>query len=178
MEQLPRQKRRLPPLDQRRLRDLGLHYAGRYATTKAKLSSYLTRKIRERGWTEGAEPPDLNALIHDFAEAGYVNDAAYAAARARSFVRRGYGKGRLEQDLSAAGISDHEANEARAAINDGAYASAHAFARRKHIGPYAAEMASPELRQKHLAAFIRAGHSFDLARRFVAAAPGDEIEGP
>ena len=169
------QKKPAPPLDNRRLRDLALHYAGRYATTKAKLTRYLQRKIRERGWKEGEPAADLEKLAQDFAELGYVNDAAYAEARARSFARRGYGARRLDQDLYAAGISDSDAASARAESANDTFASAQAFARRKRIGPYAAEAAPPEKRQKQLAAFMRAGHEFDVAKRFVFAEPGDEV---
>jgi len=170
------QKKPAPPLDNRRLRDLALHYAGRYATTKAKLTRYLQRKIRERGWKEGETIADLEKLARDFAELGYVDDAAYAEARARSFARRGYGARRLEQDLYAAGISDDDAASARAEGENAAFTSAQTFARRKRIGPYASEIASPEKRQKQLAAFMRAGHGFDLAKQFVFAEPGDRIE--
>ncbi|MFC4292502.1 regulatory protein RecX [Sphingorhabdus arenilitoris] len=171
------QKRPAPPLDNRRLRDLALHYVGRYATTKAKLASYLQRKIRERGWTADEKRPDLEALTQEFANLGYIDDAAYAASRARSFARRGYGQRRLEQDIYAAGISDADAADARSESAAQLWDSAHAFARRKRIGPYAAESAPPEKRQKQLAAFIRAGHDFDIARKFVFADPGTTIDG-
>ncbi len=169
------QKKPAPPLNNRRLRDLALHYAGKYATTKSKLSDYLKRKIRERGWQEGEAYADLETLTAQFAELGYVNDAGYAEARARSFVRRGYGPRRLEQELQAAGISEHDAIGARKEARTGLFASADAFARRKRIGPYAAEPAPPERKQKQLQAFLRAGHNFDLARRFVQAEPGDIV---
>ncbi len=172
----PTQKKPAPPLDNRRLRDLALHYAGRYATTKAKLTRYLQRKIRERGWKEGEPAADLEKLALDFAELGYVNDAAYAETRARNFARRGYGARRLDQDLYAAGISDNDAADARAESANDAFASAQTFARRKRIGPYATEPAPPEKRQKQLAAFMRAGHDFDMAKRFVFTEPEDEVE--
>lgn len=175
MKLLPHQKRSPPPLDGGKLRDLALHYAGRYATTKAKLARYLARKIRERGWDAAAQPDDIDALVEDFAALGYVNDAAYAEARSRSLARRGYGKRRLEQDLSAAGIGKSDARGAQDAAYGHQYDSAHIFARRKKIGPYAAEIAPPEIKRKQLAAFVRAGHDFDVARRFVDAAPGEEI---
>jgi regulatory protein len=165
------QKKPAPPLDNRRLRDLALFYTGKYATTKSKLISYLKRKIHERGWKEGEVFADLELLANNFAELGYVNDAAFADARARSFIRRGYGMRRLEQEIKAAGISDGDAADARQETSQGAYASADAFARRKRIGPYATEKAPSEIRQKQLQAFLRAGHNFDLARQFVNAAP-------
>jgi regulatory protein len=171
----PNQKKPAPPLDNRRLRDLALHYAGRYATTRSKLTAYLQRKIRERGWKEGEPFADLDALMADFSALGYVNDAAFADAKARSFVRRGYGPRRFEQELYAAGIEDPDAVNARAETGAGVHASADAYARRKRIGPYAAEMASAELKQKQLAGFMRAGHGFALARRFVEASPGQVL---
>ncbi len=114
-------------------------------------------------------------MMQEFAELGYVNDAAFADAKARSFVRKGFGARRLEQELYAAGIEDSDAVAAREETSTGALTSAHAFARRKRIGPYAEIAATPELKQKQLAAFMRAGHSFDLARRFVEAAFDEEI---
>ena len=38
------------------MRDLALSYAGRYATTQAKLKHYLKRKLRTRGWAGEDEP--------------------------------------------------------------------------------------------------------------------------
>ncbi len=162
------------PLDAERLRALALHYAGRYATTKGKLGSYLNRKIRERGW-EGERPANLEALIQEFAELGYVNDAGFAEARARSFVRRGFGTRRLSQDLNAAGISESDGLDAMQEAQAGAWASADNFAKRKRIGPYAQDIAEPALKQKQLQAFLRAGHSWDISRIFVNAEPGEEL---
>jgi regulatory protein len=169
------QKRTPPPLDQGRLRALALHYAGRYATTRAKLTVYLNRKIRERGWDDDTSA-DLEALIAEFAELGYVNDAGFAEARSRSFVRRGYGTRRLAQDLNAAGITETDSADAMHEAQDGAWRSAENFARRKRIGPFATQIATPELKQKQLQAFLRAGHGWEHARRFVQAEPGESVE--
>ena len=172
MSEQKSQKRNVKPLDSARLRALALHYAGRYATTRAKLATYLNRKIRERGW-EGDAPADLETLVADFAELGYVNDAGFAEARARSFVRQGFGTRRLAQDLSAAGIAETDSYEAMASASDGAWASAGNFAKRKRIGPFGSGDTTPEQRQKQLQAFLRAGHSWDIARKFVQAQPGE-----
>ena len=170
-----KEKRTKPPLDTDGLRNLALHYVGRYATTKAKLSRYLNRKIIERGWT-GERPADVEALLAEFAERAYVDDALFAEGRARAFVRRGYGQNRLRQDLHAAGIDDSYAAGAQAHMDDGMFEAAENFARRKRIGPFAAQLASPEKQKKQLAAFLRAGHSFDLSKRFVRAEPGTIVE--
>ena len=165
--------RRAPkPLDEEKLRDLALHYAGRYATTRAKLVAYLQRKLRERGW-EGDRPPDPDALAARFADLGYVDDAGFAAMRGAALTRRGYGVRRVGEVLRAAGVAD---GDLRPAIDDAAaarWAAAEAFARRKRIGPYAAETVQREQREKRIAAFLRAGHDYDTARRWVDAAPGE-----
>jgi regulatory protein len=163
------------PLNPVKLRDLALHYVGRYATSRKKLSDYLKRKLRERGW-EGGVPADLDALIADFVRLGYIDDAAFAAARARTMTARGLGQRRVQEDLRANGISETDAGDAHAESAAQKWQSAERFAQRKRIGPFAAERASEELRRKQFSAFLRAGHDFDIARRFVAALPGENLE--
>ncbi len=164
-----------PPLNDERLRGLALHYVGKYATTQAKLGAYLTRKIRERGW-DGERRTDVAALVEQFAELGYINDAQFAEARSRAFVRRGYGERRLNEDLRAGGIGDADAVPAKEHMAESIFVAAENFARRKRLGPFANEAAPPEKRQKQLHAFLRAGHSFEIARRFVNADPGEFLE--
>src|SRR4051794_3739244 len=87
-----RKRKPPPPLDEEGLERIALFYAGRYATTRARLDSYLRRKLKERGWGGPGEPP-LARLIERFAALGYVDDRAFATARAASLGRRGYGEG-------------------------------------------------------------------------------------
>ena len=166
-----RHKKPRPPLDAERLERLGLHYVGRYATSRAKLRAYLARKVRERGW-EGS-PPDLEALVERFSALGYLDDSAFAAARAASLQRRGYGERRVDQALRAAGIDVSDAAVARALVEAGAMAAAIRFARRKRIGPFAAGQPDREARQKAFAAMMRAGHPMDVVRRVLNASAGD-----
>jgi regulatory protein len=165
----PRKER--PPLDAERLEQLALAYAGRYATTRARLCAYLDRKLRERGWA-GAEEPGVGGLVERMAVLGYVDDRAFGMARAASLGRRGYGAARVGQALRAAGIAEDDAEEAKAASRAGAWASAIRFAERRGIGPFAAREADRPAREKALAAMLRAGHPLDLARRLVSARPG------
>jgi regulatory protein len=163
------------PLNLERLRDLALHYVGRYATSRKKLSDYLQRKLRERGWDDAA-PADIEALITDFVRLGYIDDAAFAAARARTMAARGLGARRVNEDLRAKGISESDADDAKAETEAQKWQSAERFAQRKRIGPFATEPASEELKRKQFAAFLRAGHDFEIARKFVSASPGDDLE--
>jgi regulatory protein len=168
-------KKPAPPLNDERLRGLALHYVGKYATTQAKLGAYLARKIRERGW-DGERRTDVATLVEQFAELGYINDAQFAEARSRAFVRRGYGERRLNEDLRASGIGENDAVPAKEHMAQSAFVAAENFARKKRLGPFASKPAPPEKRHKQLQAFLRAGHGFDLAKRFVNAEPGDVLE--
>jgi regulatory protein len=167
-----RGRRVRPPLDAAGLEQAALFYAGRYATTRAKLASYLARKVRERGWAEAQTPP-IEALVERMAALGYVDDRAWANARAGTLTRRGYGLRRVGQALRAAGIGEEDGVEAREAAEEEAWNAALRFAKRRKIGPFSAAEADRPARDKALAAMLRAGHPPGLARRIVAARPGE-----
>ena len=163
--------RQRPPLDNKRLEELALRYVGRFATTRAKLRAYLSRKVRERGWAEPREP-DLAAIANRFCALGYVDDAAYGLAKSQALTSRGYGKRRVRQKLQLAGISEEDGMAAHDHADAQAVESALRFAERRRIGPFAAAVADPKQRQRAIAAMIRAGHSFALARTIADLAPG------
>lgn len=169
----PRKPR--PPLDEDKLNELMLAYVARFATSRAKLATYLTRKIRERGWAGGGEPP-VEAMIAKAARVGFVDDAAFALSRARSLTARGYGERRVGQALHAAGIAEADAEPARDHARDDAVDSALHFAKRRRIGPFAAVQPDPRAQEKALAAMIRAGHGFRLAKAIVALPPGADVD--
>lgn len=167
--------RRRKPLNKERLHELALFYVGRFATTRAKLSSYLNRKLRERGWDDGS-PPEIERLVERLADTGLVDDALYAESKARSLSERGYGRARIRQSLRAAGIDEREGAAANELAAREAAAAAIRFARRRRLGPFADSPLDRKEREKALAAMIRAGHSFELARAVVEAEPGVEFD--
>lgn len=182
-------KRRTPrPLDPARLEELALAYVARFATTAGKLQTYLKRKLRERGWAgdeldrvdeDAPPPPDIDALIERFVAHGYIDDAGYARMRSADLLRRGYGARRVSQQLMQAGIAEDvradvapEEAERRAA--------ALALARKRRFGPFGLREAlageeAHRLREKQLAAMVRAGHDFAHARRVLDAATPEEL---
>ena len=161
-----------PPLDAGKLERLALHYAGRYATTRSKLSAYLRRKLDERGW-EGDGTPPVDGIVARFVELGYVDDQAFASSRAASLQRRGYGERRIAQALQAAGIDEEDRQPAQAEAADGAWAAALRYAQRKRIGPFAPAAPDRLGRERAFAAMIRAGHQIDYVRRVLNTPPGE-----
>lgn len=157
------------------LRDLALSYVARFATSGAKLEGYLARKLRERGLAEGEETPDIRALVARLVELGYVDDEAYARGRAGGLLRRGYGGRRIEQSLRAAGI-DETVRDAVSPDEAGARRAAFILARRRGFGPFGDAGADRARREKQLAAMIRAGHNFDVARFLIEAESEQQAE--
>jgi regulatory protein len=162
------------PLDSGRLRDLALFYVGRFATTEGKLADYLTRKVRMRGWA-GDTPPDIAGLTADLVRLGYIDDASFAAARARTLAARGLGNRRIAFALKAARIADDaiapvlpDAQAARAA--------AERFARRKRLGPFAPVPPDRDTARRHAAAMARVGHGFDVIRAVLSGHDDDLLD--
>lgn len=178
-------KRVKPPLGEATLRDLALHYAARFATTGARLESYLVRKIRERGLAEDADgrtlEVDIRALVARLVELGYVDDDAYARMRARDLGARGYGARRVEETLRHAGVGE----SLRQAHKPGEAASRRAaalMAQKKRLGPFGAQvegrdpLTARKAHEKAVAAMLRAGHQYDHTRFILAARTSEDIE--
>ena len=159
-----------PPLTAVRLEEMALNYVGRFATSRAKLINYLTRKVRERDWADTADPP-IEALADKFVRLGYVDDRAFALSKARSLTGRGYGERRVKQALALAGIGEEDGTDARGLAEEEAVAAALRFARRRAIGPFAPHVPDQAQRERALAAMIRAGHRFPIARAIVDLKP-------
>jgi len=170
-----REKRPIPPLDDTRLNDMALHYVARYATTRAKLAAYLRRKLRERGWS-GDRPADPDAIVARMAELRYIDDAGFAVMKGAALGRRGYGARRIGEALRADGVEEPDRTDALDSARSGKWMAAETFARRKRIGPFAREPAERDVREKQIAAFLRAGHDFATARAWVHAEPGEMPE--
>lgn len=164
-----------PPLTSDSLAEMALAYVSRFATTRAKLSSYLARKLSERGW-QGQQPAEPDAVVARLAELGYVDDAAYALSKSRALTGRGYGARRVQQALRSAGIEDADCQPARELAEEGAVESALRFARRRRIGPFGEPGGDRGERERALAAMVRAGHSFALSKAILAMDPKRDID--
>ncbi|MDP5102689.1 MAG: RecX family transcriptional regulator [Erythrobacter sp.] len=175
-----------PPLNPAALRDLALHYAARFATTGARLEAYLARKLKERGVAEDDDgrsvPIDIPALVARLVELGYVDDDAYARARARDLGARGYGGRRVEQVLRFAGV-DEGLRQAHAPGEAASRRAAALMAQKKRLGPWStvrAESDDPLARRKAhdkaVAAMLRAGHDYALVKFILGAASAEDIE--
>lgn len=157
------------PLDPVTLNEVALSYVARFATTEVKLRRYLDRKLRERGWVEETPAPDLAGTVARLVALGYVDDAAWGAAKAGSLARRGYGGARIAPALAAAGIA-RDAARLLSGAGDPREA-ARTYAKRRRFGPFDPAPRDPDRTRRQLAAMLRAGHAPAVARAVLA---GDE----
>ncbi len=164
-----------PPLTRAKLDELALAYVARFATSRKKLVDYLLRKIRERGWGEEGEAP-VDRIADRLVELRYVDDAAFAQAKARLMRQRGYGNRRVGAALQAAGIDAERRDDALACGALDEAAAALRLARRRRIGPFAKQPGDRDLQEKWLAILLRAGHGLDLSRRIILWAGENEPE--
>jgi regulatory protein len=163
-----------------------LAYLGRFASSAENLRRVLMRRVRrrlpdDREAVAGAAAA-IDALVARYCASGLVDDAAYAAARARARLRRGQSLRTIRAGLAAKGVA---AENAEAAIDnlreeggDPDLAAAVAFARRRRLGPYRRARAegADELRLKELGAFARAGYSRAVAEAVFDCATPEEAE--
>lgn len=169
----PRRPR--PPLDEAALKELGLAYVARFATSRGKLADYLRRKLYERGWGGSGDPP-VARIVEWATEAGFIDDKAYALAKAQSLGGRGFGERRVGQALRAAGIEEEDGAAARDFSRETAREAALRFARRKRIGPFGPNPLDRRDSERAMAAMIRAGHGFELAKQVLSLPPDFDSE--
>lgn len=166
--------RQRKPLNPAKFEEIALAYVARFSTSAGKLERYLKRKLRERGWDDAGEPP-VRRLVERYVELGYVDDEGFAREKAGSLLRRGYGGRRVGQALREAGIGE----DLRERMRPGEAAARRAvltLARKRRLGPFGSAPLDKALREKQIAAMLRAGHSLDNARAIVDAASVGEAE--
>lgn len=162
-----------------------MNHLARYAATEASLRRVLARRIDRWGQKQAeiAEPetsmPDdiahniqqakatIPSVLARLKELGVLNDAAFAASRAKRLIKSGKSRQATLAHLAAKGVQDPVlADDPECEL-----AAACAFLRRRRAGPYGD--AAPE---KILAAMGRGGFSQAIARKALALSREDADE--
>jgi regulatory protein len=143
-----------------------LGYLERFASSAENLRRVLRRRVRRRT-SDNETAQQAAALIDELVEryraSGIIDDAAYAAARARGRLARGEPLRRIAAGLAAKGVDADDRAAALDALRETApdpdLAAACAFARRRRLGPYRRGPAHHETadRNRDLGSFARAG---------------------
>jgi regulatory protein len=169
-----------PPPDARSLHDAAVRHLARYSATQAGLLRVLGRRIDR--WARAAEADAeivaaaqraARDVVAKLAAVGAVDDAAFAASRARSLARAGRSRRAIGAHLAARGVSA----ELTAALPDdpeAELAAALAYARRRRLGPFR-QPPDPEQQMRDLARLARAGFPQSIATQVLRMDP-DEAE--
>ncbi|WP_435641489.1 regulatory protein RecX [Micavibrio aeruginosavorus] len=162
------------------LRNSGLYYLQRFATSTAHFRSVMARKIDRSCHAHVDQNRDeclqwLDAMIEDFIRQGLLNDRMYAEGAVNSLRRRGLSRRAIMNRLQVKGLDSetvgallatHDTEQGAQDHDTGDLHAALKLARRKRIGPYAAPDKDID-RDKAIASIGRAGFSYDIARRVV-----------
>jgi regulatory protein len=174
--------------DHAALREAALRHLARYAATRARLLAVLTRRIER--WAAAASAAgaadiagaraaacaEAARVVDRLAEAGALDDAAFAAQRARRLARAGRSRRAVAAHLAGRGVAGDVLRAALPEDAEAELAAALATARRRRIGPFRAGDAADGaalLRERGMLA--RAGFVEAVARRALAM-PREEAE--
>lgn len=158
-----------PPPDARALHDAALRYLARYSATQAGLLRVLGRRIDRWAHAAAAAPEPVAAakaaareVVARLVAAGAIDDAAFAAGRARSLARAGRSRRAISAHLAARGVP---AELARLPDDPAAeLAAALAYVRRRRMGPFR-QPPDPGKRLPDLARMARAGFAQGVAEQ-------------
>jgi len=152
------------------LQRAALAYLERYASSAENLRRVLRRKVEKRCRLRGDDPAEFHEMIDEVVakslRSGLIDDTRYAEARVATLRRRGGSTRAIQAKLSAKGIDRSTIAAALEGDDSDEENAAHALARRRKLGPFRPGERAP-YRDKDLAALVRAGFRFDVARRVV-----------
>lgn len=163
-----------------RLERAAYHYLQRFASSREGLRRVLERKVRRAN--EGFAPPDgeqtawIAELVEKCEAMGLLDDAAYAAAKARGLARRGKSQRHIRSWLKARGLDEEtiegalrELAEDTGSTRTADVAAAMRLAKRRRLGPYRSGDLDATLRRREMGVLARAGFSLSLARAVIEA---------
>ena len=137
-----------------RLERAAYHYLQRFAASRARFREVLEQKVRrlrpDRAPPSAEEQAWIDSIEQKCLRLGLLDDRRYAEMKARTLLRRGQPPRRVAQWLRARGVGAADIESALAALAD--------------------------RRQREIAAMMRAGFSYGLARMIVDAVDDEAFE--
>jgi regulatory protein len=153
------------------LHEAAIAHLARYAATRAGLTRVLDRRVER--WAR-AVPDDPDAVaaakqaVRDVVAAltasGVLDDAGFAASRARSLIRAGRSRMAVAAHLAARGV-DPAIREALPDDAETELAAALVLVRRRRFGAFRAAPADEARLKREFGVLARAGFSQEIASR-------------
>ena len=182
-------KRRRQPLkaSAEALERAAQRYLERYDTASGHLRRLLLAKVALSARIHGTDPEEgaatVERLVHRFLEAGVLDDARYARQRVESLRARGTSRAMIRARLAAKDLSRADieaaieaalAAEPEGSLEQGDFAAAVTYAKRRRLGPFRPE-GRQERRERDLAALARQGFDYETARRVIDCGDAEEL---
>lgn len=173
--QSDRRRRRSKGLTEERLYQGALYYLGRYVASTASVRRVLERRVLKYAAIDGVDIDTalgwIGPILERLTRSGIVDDAGFAAGRARSLFNRGLSVRMIRVKLIEKGLDSAVVDQTIEALledhRDPDLAAARRYVGRRRLGPYRAEVIREERRDRDLAALSRAGFSFEIARMVI-----------
>ena len=158
-----------------RLRKIALHHLERYASSIQNLERLLRRRVLNAARHHDTDMIQAQAwigeVIDSLVRSDVVDDKRYADGKAISMVRRGQSPSKVRAYLASKGVGNGLITNAlrytETTLGNPGKIAAKAYAKRRHFGPFRVGEDSVEVRQKEMAAFSRAGFSYEIANQIV-----------
>jgi regulatory protein len=146
---------------------VALHYLRRYSATRRGLTQVLTRRVKNHARLKKVEiPADIATQISNVVErmvrAGYIDDQRLAESKSASLQRQGKSARVIRLKLRMKGVPAELIAGATQISPEQELEAAALLVRKKKLG------VDPERRQKDLGVLLRAGFSYDVAKRSLA----------
>ena len=168
------------PLDRAGLERHLLWYLERYEGSARRVLDVLRRKIRRAAQAGMVDPVEAEGwareLVATAVEGKLVDDARVAESTVRNQRLRGKPTNAIRGALFVRGIPEKTASVALAADEEDDATAIVRFARRKGFGPWRRGELTPEREKKELGSMVRAGFSYDYARRVMRATSDEDLE--
>ena len=158
-----------PPLNEERLHELALRYVGKYATTRAKLRAYLDAQAPRARMGRRRASPTSTRSPSDSPSSAMSTTLPTRSAKSRSLSARGYGKRRLTEQLRRPASTRTTARSRTRMPMTRRSKPRCASPRGGGSDRSRRSAADPRQREKWIAAMVRAGHGFALARAILRA---------
>ncbi len=168
------------PISEAALHEAAVTHLARFAATQAGLIRVLDRRIdrwarlQEEDVAEAVKAARAAARVvaGKLVAVGLVDDAAFAASRARRLSQSGRSRQTIAAHLAARGVGRATT---QAVLPEDEFAAAVAFTKRRRIGAFRRVEVEAEGRLRELGIMARAGFAREVALRALACAP-DEAE--
>lgn len=176
------------PVSKAWLQRAALHYLESYASSSENLrrvlKGKLDRRCRARGEDAAEFLPLVDAVVEQALAGGYVDDTRYAQAKVATLRRRGGSRRAIAAKLQSKGldrgtitaaleeidgrVEDRDESQDDDSGEDAERSAANAYARRRRLGPFRTRDRH-ERRDRDIAAMMRAGFGYEVARGVVDA---------